>query len=69
VGQSKCCDFYDWISKYWDISDRESNSVLKNKVIYFAKEGINDYKIAVIDFVSGMADQFALRTFSEIITF
>lgn len=61
-------EFYNWISKYWDINDRK-NSKLKNNVVYKVREDIKDYKLAVVDFISGMTDQFALRVFNEIITF
>jgi len=62
-------EFSGWINKYWDVTDRTASSKLKNKVVYHVKDDIKDYKLAVIDFISGMTDQFALRAFDEIVRF
>lgn len=61
--------FQDWLIKYSNI-DEEKRVAKKycNRIIYNINES-SDYKQAIIDFVSGMTDQFAIKTFEEIITF
>lgn len=62
-------DFVGWIEKYWNIGERRPLLKLKNKIVYHVKDNIKEYKLAVIDFISGMTDQYALRAFDEIIKF
>lgn len=61
--------FQEWLVKYSNI-DLEKKFAKKydNELIYdiFSE---NDYKQAIVDFISGMTDQFAIKTFEEIITF
>jgi len=61
--------FQDWLIKYSNIDERKRlHRKCYNKIIYNINEQ-SDYKQAVIDFISGMTDQFAIKTFEEIITF
>ena len=59
--------FISWISNYWNLSDR-SNTNLKNKVV-FNLENEQDYCRAIIAFISGMTDNFAIDTYMETISF
>lgn len=58
--------FRDWLLKYSDIEER--NEVFDNSVLYkLSREA--DYLQAIIDFISGMTDKFAIQMFNEIISF
>lgn len=58
--------FSEWILKYADLDVR--NKRYKNKTLYDLKNEI-DYDAAIVDFMSGMTDSFAIKMFNEIITF
>lgn len=58
-------DFDNWLKKYWNL-EREEN--LKNKVIF----NINiekDYYKAIIYYISGMTDNYAIEMYNRIIKF
>lgn len=58
--------FIKWISCYWNItSDREN---LKNKILY-DMNNINDYKKAIITYISGMTDSYAIETYNDIVKY
>lgn len=57
--------FEDWISKYWNLGQRQG---LKNKILYDANNE-KDYYKAIITFISGMTDNFAIDVYNEIIRF
>lgn len=59
--------FLSWITCFWDLTDR-TNTNLQNKVIY-NMDNENDYKKAVITYISGMTDKYAMDTFNEIVSF
>ena len=59
--------FLEWIQNYWDLTDR-SNLNLKNKIIFYKKKK-EDYRKAIIYFISGMTDRFAMDVYEEIISF
>ena len=63
--------FLEWIEKYWDITtgDRRKELKLGNKIIYRAAENKADYALAVIDYIAGMTDVYAIKTYNEIIAF
>ena len=62
--------FIKWISSYWDLTDRTNKTYkLANKVIYRVKENESDYRRAILDFISGMTDQYAIKTFNQITSF
>jgi len=58
--------FNEWIVKYAALDGR--NKRYKNKTLYDLKDE-TDYNTAIIDFISGMTDSFAIKMFDEIITF
>jgi dGTPase len=68
--------FLDWLIKYSDIRNdailisKYSGRIskLKNKVIYKINER-QDYIMAIVDYISGMTDSFAIRVFNEIMSF
>lgn len=57
--------FKDWISNYWSLG-RYPNS--KNEVI-FDMNNAKDYFKAIIYYISGMTDNFAIEIYNEIIRF
>ena len=59
--------FINWISVYWDLTDR-TNLNLKNKVLFFM-DNEKDYSRAIISFIAGMTDNYATELFGEIISF
>lgn len=65
-----CSTFSDWLIKYSNAVDNNVRKSKKfiNKVIYDINSK-KDYDTAVIDFISGMTDSFAIKMFNEIITF
>ena len=56
--------FKEWLEKYSDLNRDEH---LKNKVIYTLSE--KDYYKAIIDFIAGMTDNFAINVYEEIVRF
>ena len=59
-------EFKNWIIKYFPIKE-ERNSSFKNKLIYeYSKQ---DYCKAVIDYIAGMTDNYAISIYNEIISF
>lgn len=61
-------EFLTWIQNYWDLSNREE-SRLKNRIIYFVSQNETQYKKAIIDYISGMTDNYAIKIYEEIISF
>ena len=58
--------FIKWISCYWNISGDRTN--LKNKILY-DMNNINDYKRAIITYISGMTDSYAIETYNDIVKY
>lgn len=58
--------FIGWLNDYSDINKTRQN--LKNKVIYHINEE-KDYLRAIIHFISGMTDNYAIKIYNEIISF
>ena len=58
--------FKDWLEKYWSLNNRE-NSNLDNRVIFTLNE--KDYCKAIIEFIAGMTDNFAMDVYNEIVRF
>lgn len=58
--------FKDWLDKYWSLNQRESGK-LENKVLYNFSQ--KDYCKAVIEFIAGMTDNFAIDVYNEIVRF
>ncbi len=65
-------DFKGWIIKYCDesiINTKDLKSSLNNKKIYGVLKTEEIYKEAIIDFISGMTDPYAIKCFNELISF
>lgn len=62
-------DFRKWLVKYSNI-DEDLRILRKynNKIIYDIND-YNDYKQAIIDFISCMTDRYIMRVYNELITF
>lgn len=61
--------FCEWIVKYSDSGNREmTGNKYQNEMLYYL-ENKKDYIQAIIDYISGMTDSFAIRIFNEITTF
>lgn len=56
--------FEEWLKKYCDLN---RDGKFKNKVIYTLSE--KDYCKAIIDFIAGMTDNFAINVYEEIVRF
>ena len=59
--------FIDWICHYFNIEDR-NNDKFKNKIIYNI-ESLGDYDRAIIDYMSGMTDNYLVKIYQEIVSF
>ncbi len=59
-------EFLEWIKNYWDLGN---NSYNKNKIIYKISQDENEYKKAIIDYMSGMTDNYAIKMYEHIISF
>lgn len=70
-----CSSFAQWLAKYCDgeiIKDvqlKELSERCKNKKIYGSLDNQQIYARAVIDFLSGMTDAFAIKVFGELLSF
>lgn len=60
-------DFYSWLGLYTNLIS--SNIEPKNRIIYGSLETIEEYTRAIIDYISGMTDQYAVKIFTEITRF
>ena len=65
-----CEHFKEWLLKYSNASTREYRDAKKfiNHTIYDIQNP-NDYKMAIVDFISGMTDSFSIKMFNELIAF
>jgi len=62
-------DFSDWLIKYSNIDEKSHNlRKYRNKIIYDIKNEM-DYKQAIIDYISGMSDNYAIKAYNELIEF
>lgn len=62
-------EFYNWLEKYSVINGKLiREQKYKNKILYDI-ENKNTYTQAVIDYIAGMSDNFALTVFDELTTF
>ena len=62
-----CKGFINFITDYYDFDNRE-NLRLKNKVL-FSIDNEKDFYKAIIYYISGMTDNFAIEIYNEIIHF
>lgn len=60
-------EFVSWLSNYAETEDRISANY-NNKIIYHL-ENIQDYCRAIIDYISGMTDQYVIQIYNEIVRF
>ena len=60
-------EFTGWLTNYTDIEERD-NINFKNKIIYNI-ENIHDYDRAIIDYMSGMTDNYIVKIYNEIVSF
>ena len=60
-------EFIGWLANYSNIKERESKDY-KNKIIYNLENSI-DYDRAIIDYISGMTDNYIVKTYNEIVSF
>lgn len=58
--------FIKWISCYWNIKTDRSH--LKNKILYNMND-IKDYQKAIITYISGMTDSYAIETYNDIVKY
>ena len=58
--------FYNWLLLYCNVPNRDSS--LKNNIIYDLSKK-EDYYMAIITYISGMTDNFAIDIYNEIIGF
>jgi len=61
--------FSDWLYKYSDSRDNEIKSSKYQNEILYNLENRKDYVQAIVDYISGMSDSFAIKIFNEITTF
>lgn len=57
--------FCDWITAFWNIGERDG---LKNKVLFDIQKP-EEFYFAIICYISGMTDKFAIDIYNEIIGF
>ena len=60
-------EFSNWLEKYCNCQDRDETKYF-NKVIYDLNN-IQDYCRAIIDYMSGMTDQYIISVYDEIVKF
>lgn len=58
--------FIKWISCYWNIETYRTH--LKNKILY-DMNNIKDYQTAIITYISGMTDSYAIETYNDIVKY
>ena len=58
-------NFEQWLSNYWNLDRKEAN---ENDVL-FKIENEKDYCKAIIYYISGMTDNFAIDTYNKIVGF
>jgi dGTPase len=58
--------FREWIERYWSLNNR-LNCNLNNAIIFDLNE--KDYSKAIIEFIAGMTDNFAMDVYNEIVRF
>lgn len=74
VGKHSCYPmlsktFMKWLWKYSDANPRaEDGNRYANKVVYRIADEM-DFRTAILDYIAGMTDQFAIKLFDELTTF
>ncbi len=60
-------EFSEWLGRYTNSGERDEKNYL-NKIIYDLND-IKSYSRAIIDYLSGMTDQYIIRIYNEIVSF
>jgi dGTPase len=60
-------EFATWLETYSNCDERDEEKYF-NKIIYDLNNP-KEYSRAIIDYMSGMTDQYIVRTYNEIISF
>ncbi|HOJ22575.1 MAG TPA: dGTPase, partial [Armatimonadota bacterium] len=60
--------FRDWLWRYSDANPREDSCKLENEILYRLGEE-RDYRQAIMDYISGMTDAYAIKAFGELTSF
>ncbi|HOM83977.1 MAG TPA: HD domain-containing protein [Armatimonadota bacterium] len=60
--------FRDWLWRYSDANPREDSCKLGNEILYRLGEE-RDYRQAIMDYISGMTDAYAIKAFGELTSF
>ena len=60
-------EFASWLEEFSNSWDRDDNKYL-NKIVYDLNN-IKDYSRAIVDYMSGMTDQYIVRVYNEIVSF
>ena len=60
-------EFSSWLETYSNCDERDNNKYF-NKVVYDLNN-IKNYSRAIIDYISGMTDQYIVRVYNEIVSF
>lgn len=62
-------DFSDWLIKYSNIDERLHKLRKYRNIIIYDINDVMDYKQAIIDYISGMTDSYAIKAYNELIEF
>ena len=62
-------DFSDWLIKYSNIDERLHRLRKYRNIIIYNIDDEMDYKQAIIDYISGMTDSYAIKAYNELIEF
>ena len=60
-------EFVNWLSEY-SITDERKPELYNNKILYNL-ENLEDYCRAIIDYMSGMTDNYIVQVYNEIVSF
>ena len=58
-------DFEKWLKMYWN---HERYDICKNKIVFNIEDEM-DFKQAIIYYISGMTDNYAIDMYNKIISF
>lgn len=61
--------FAEWLVKYSDLNIREGKDNIYHNEVNYRMANEKEYRTAVVDFVSGMTDSFAIKIFNELTSF
>lgn len=62
----KLCDgFEEWLSNYWNLQRKDTS---KNDIVFNIENGKEYYK-AILYYIAGMTDNYAIQIYNEIIGF